>query len=533
MLYGMISHTDTLPESPEELKELVRTLSSKVEHYEREIPLLYEQLRLFRAKLYGRKSEKRIVDDAQETLPLFDLPEPGSDEEVKEEAEEEAEEEVQVAAHTRKKGGRRPLPEHLPRIEQVHDIEDKVCSCGCELKKIGEDVSEQLDIVPAKVRVIRHIRPKYVCPSCEGLEDEGPTIRIAPVPPQVVPKSSVSAGLLAYLLTSKFVDHTPFYRQEKQLLRLGVKVSRTSMSRWAMRAAEVCQPVMNLMEEEVLAGRYVQIDETTVQVLKEPGREAGTKSYMWLFRRGDPGRRVLVYQYHPTRSGEVAREFLGDFKGTVQTDGYAGYDFLDHQEAVRHIGCWAHVRRKFVEVVNGVGKQRKRRGGAADKALGYIRKLYALEKAARTGGYSPEEVYDLRQRKARPMLAEFEKWLRRKREQTPPKGLLGKAVGYALKQWSRLTGYLEDPTLLIDNNLAENGIRPFVVGRKNWLFAGTPEGARASALLYSLIETAKANDVEPYAYLRHLFEAVPVATTLEAYEALLPWNIKSLPAAEP
>jgi transposase len=324
----MISDAVTLPDTLEALHDFARELLKEIvnlrERYEKENDLLREQIRLLRAQLYGRKSEKVIPADGPRPLPLFDMPEP-------EGLEKEPEEEIQVPGHTRKKRGRKPLPKDLPRIDKVHDIkeEDKVCSCGCELKRIGEETSEQLDIIPAKIQVIRHIRPKYACPACEGVEDDGPAVKIAPVAPQIIPKSIVSPGLLAHILTGKFIDHLPFYRQEKQLIRLGVDVSRTSMCRWAMQAAEACQPLLNLLEEEALAGQFIQADETTLQVLNEPGRDPTTKSYMWVFRRGDPQRPILIYQYHTTRAGDVANAFLRDFEGTVQTDGYSGYDFLD------------------------------------------------------------------------------------------------------------------------------------------------------------------------------------------------------------
>ncbi len=318
------------PETQSDHGKLVLDLYKKIERYEHENALLHEQLRLLRAQLYGGKSEKFIPPDGPQPLPLFDMPEP---------EEPDEEEQVYVPGHTRKKRGRKPLSDDLPRVEVVHDIDekDKVCACGCELKRIGEEVSEQLDVIPAKVQVIRNIRPKYACPKCEGVEDEGPAVRIAPVPPQIIPKSIVSPGLLAHILTAKFVDHLPFYRQEKQLRRFGADISRTSMCRWAMQAAEACQPLLNLLEEEVLAGMFIQADETTLQVLHEPGRSPTKKSYMWVFRRADPDRPILIYQYHPTRAGDVANAFLRDFEGTVQTDGYAGYDFLDTREAIRHI----------------------------------------------------------------------------------------------------------------------------------------------------------------------------------------------------
>lgn len=437
------------------------------------------------------------------------------------------EESVPVEAHIRKKRGRKPLPENLPRVEKVHDIADteKICGCGCRLSRIGEEISEQLDVVPARVQVIRHIRPKYACKNCEGLNDDGPSVKIAPVSPQILPKSIATSGLLACILTGKFIDHIPFYRQEKQFLRLGVEVSRTVMYKWAMKAAQACIPLQNLLIDIVLAGSYVNIDETTVQVLREPGRDPTAKSYMWIFRRGDPDKQTLIYQYHPSRGSKVPKTFLDGFEGFVQTDGYAGYDFLDSTEKIRHIGCWAHARRKFMDVIKAQGKKRK--VGSADKAVNYIKQLYSIEKHAIKAKLSPKATYRLRQDKAKPLLDDFYQWLVKRQAETPPQGLLGKAINYTLNQWNRLIGYIEDGRLRPDNNMAENSIRPFVVGRKNRLFSGSPEGAEASALLYSLIETAKANSLEPYSYLRYIFDKLPTATSLTEYEALLPWNAKA------
>ena len=511
----------TLPDTPGALKDIVTRLHGEIatlrDFFTKENDILREQILLLRAQLYGRKSEKIIPEGGPQLLPLFDMPEPEDD--------DDEEEEVHVPAHNRKKRGRKPLPKDLPRVERIHDIDDadKICPCGCELTRIGEEVSEQLDIIPAQAQVIRHIRPKYACPGCEGVQDDGPTVKIAPVPPQIIPKSIASPGLLAHIITTKFVDHVPFYRQEKQLVRYGGEVSRTSMCNWAMKAAEACQPLLNVLQDEVLDSLFINIDETTLQVLHEPGRSPTSKSYMWIFRRGDPDKPVLIYQYHPTRAGDVAKAFLGDFHGYVQTDGYSGYNFLDSLEDICHIGCWAHARRKFMDVIKAQGKKRKT--GSADKALKYIKKLYKLERIARNEEYSPDEIYRMRQDEAKPILDDFEKWLSKKKLLTPPKGLLGKAITYTMNQWHRLTGYIENGQLTIDNNMAENSIRPFVIGRKNFLFSGTPKGAEASALLYSLVETAKANKLEPYAYLRYIFDKLPTASSLEDLEALLPWNV--------
>jgi len=516
---------DILPDDLKKLQVMVLELQHKLAetkaYYEREMGILLEQIKLLRQQMFGRNSEKACaLPPNVQIKPLFDMPEP-------EKLEDEAEE-IVVPEHRRKKRGRRPLPKELPRVDVVHDIpeEEKVCSCGCKKKRIGEEVSEQLDIVPAKVRVIRHIRPKYACNNCKCDNTEGSAVAIAPAAPQIIPKSIASPGLLAYILVSKFVDHLPFYRQEKLFERLGVDICRATMSRWAIQAASACQVLLNLLQDELLSGFYVHADETTLQVLAEPGRPPTTRSYMWVFRRGDPDRPILIFRYDETRSSSVASAFLCGFKGYVQTDGYAGYDFLDGLAGVRHMGCMAHARRKFTDVVKAQGKSRSK-SGSADVAISYFSKLYAIEKKARQNNCSPDQIYEMRQKKARPILEEFHGWLVKRSQQVPPKSLLGKAISYCLSQWDRLVVYLEDGRLSIDNNAAENAIRPFVLGRKNWLFAGTPEGAEASASLYSLLLTAEANGHEPYSYLRFVFERLPHAAKLAEYEALLPWNIDS------
>jgi transposase len=248
---------------------------------------------------------------------------------------------------------------------------------------------------------------------------------------------------------------------------------------------------------------------------------------MWIFRGGDPDKPVLVYQYHPTRSGDVVSGYLNGYKGYVQSDGFSGYDFLDHDRGITHVACWAHVRRKFVDVVKASGKRKsvKGRTGNAEKAIEYIGKLYAIESSCNEQNLDYKGIYDKRQKHAKPILDDFKGWLDELSPKTPPKGLLGKAISYALGQWDRLVRYIEDGRLRPDNNLAENAIRPFVVGRKNWLFSGHPNGARASATLFSLIETAKANNLEPYSYLRFLFDKLPHAKSDADYKTLLPSQV--------
>jgi transposase len=330
---------------------------------------------------------------------------------------------------------------------------------------------------------------------------------------------------LAYIIAHKFADALPLYRQEQIFVRLGIELSRGTMAHWMIEVASQCRPLMEMLENDIRSGPLIQIDETRVQVMKEPGRADTRKSYMWVFRGGKRDHPILLYQYHPTRSGEVARAFLKDYRGYVQTDGYGGYDFLNAMTGMVHVGCLAHVRRKFAEVLQAQGKGINQ-GGLADKALIYIKEVYRIERMAGELEYTPEQIYDLRQEKAKPIMEEFKKWMEGKMAHTPPKGLLGKAFIYALNQWEQVIKYLENGNLYPDNNLVENTIRPFVVGRKNWLFSGHPRGAHASATLYSLVETAKANGLEPYHYLNFLFERLPYAEKEEDYRKLSPTCIK-------
>jgi len=497
----------TQADNLDEVKEIALNLFD-------ENQILQEQVKSLRDRLFGRKSEKKPRDDGQ--LSLFDIPEPELP--ILEEPEDTV-----VSSHTRKKRGRKPLPESLPRVERVHDLpdEEKQCACGCIKSRIGQEVSEQLDYIPAKVRVIRNIRYKYACKNCEGVDDDGPSVSIARMPDQIIPKSIATPGLLSHILTAKFADALPFYRQEKQFSRIGIELGRSTMCNWAMKVAGACDLLIGMMHEDILANPMIGIDETTLQVLKGPRK---SKSYMWVFKGGPPDKPIILFQYHPTRSGDVASAFLKKYKGVIQTDGYVGYNFLDTREDIIHVGCWVHARRKFKEVTKAAGNN-KNKSGNAGVALKYISKLYKIEKEARLEKLTPDQLYAQRQSKAVPIIEEFKKWLDARVEKVPPKSLLGKAINYTLNQWSCLIRYTENGIIKPDNNDVENAIRPFVVGRKNWLFSNTPQGAHASAAIYSLIETTKANGLEPYWYLKYLFEHLPEAMTSEEFEALLPYNI--------
>ncbi len=508
---------------PDDAKKLKALIISDHQHYQEKIFYLEERIRLLQNELFGRKSEKRTPQDDPQ-LPIFEAQgqTPTSDSENNT---------ISVPSHQRKKPGRKPLPDNLPRIEVIYDLDDaeKTCGCGDQLSCIGQEVCEKLDYKPAKIGVIRLIRLKYACKSCQGLESNGPTVKIAPPPAQLIPKSMATEGLIAHIAVSKFADALPLYRQQKMFNRLGVDLSRATMANWLVHAAKRCEPLLELMQNQIRSGPLINIDETPLQVLKEPGRSNTSKSYIWVYCGGQPDQQTKLYRYHPTRSGQVALSFLNGYEGYIQSDAFSGYDHLDREKGITLLGCMAHVRRKFFEVVKTRkkirGKDSVSTKSLADEALDFVGKLYQIEKQARQDQLSAQQIYELRQERSKPILDQFKIWLDEKQSITPPKGLLGIAINYALANWPRLMVYIENGILKPDNNVAENAIRPFVIGRKNWLFSGHPNGASASATFFSLIETAKANGHEPYAYLKYLFERLPLAQDDEAYQALLPQNV--------
>lgn len=510
----MLPDITTLPNSVDDLKVLIVDLDAQ---YRARIEFLEERIRFFQKELFGRKTEKRPPETELKQLHLFNEAEVLSE-------EEKAQKPLVVPEHTRRRPKRNPIPDDLPRVDVIHDIaeEEKICGCGAELCRIGEEVSEKLDIVPARIQVLRHIRYKYACKQCEGVESTGPTVLIAPPPAELIPKGLATAGLVAFIAIAKYCDGLPLYRQEKIFARYGVDLSRSTMASWMVKAAECCKALMGLLRKKLISGPLVNADETPVQVLDEPGRANTTTSYMWVFRGGEPGREVIFYRYSPTRSGDVPREVLQGFSGYLQTDAYSAYEGLEGQ--VRLVGCFAHVRRYFVRVIDARGKSAQK-PGSAEVALDYIRRLYAIEKQARKQELSPSEHYLFRREKAEEILSAFKAWMDKQALLTPPKGLLGKALSYTRTHWHKLIRYVQDGHITPDNNAVENAIRPFAVGRKNWLFAGHPNGADAGATLFSLIETARNCGIEPYQYLRFVFERIPLAQSSEDFEALLPQNL--------
>ncbi|MEN8176035.1 MAG: IS66 family transposase [Pseudomonadota bacterium] len=510
-----------LPDDIEALKALVRQQAAD---YQARINALQEQLNLLLQKRFGPSSEKIPA----EQMRLFN--------EAEAEIADAETEAVAVAGHARKKRGRKPLPASLPRVRVEHDLpeSEKTCGCGCHLIRIGEAVSEQLDIIPAQVRVIQHVRPTYACKGCEE------TIKTAPLPPQPIPKSHAAPGLLAHIAVAKYQDALPLYRQEKILQRIGVDIPRATLAHWMIKLGHLIQPLINLLQDRLRTYDILGMDddcrdaggrathgavaETLIQVLKEPGREATSNSYLWVQRGGPPDQAVILFHYDPSRGQAVAKDLLTDYRGFIQTDGYEVYGAIAASRSdITLVGCMAHARRKFDEAVKAQGRKGSTQAGKAMMGLATIQKLYRIEKALKKA--SPEERYQGRREQAKPVLDELRRWLDKSLPEVAPASATGKALNYLHNQWDKLIRYLEDGRLSIDNNATERAIKPFVIGRKNWLFSDTPRGARASANLYSLIETAKANGLEPYHYLRHVFTALPQAQSLEQFEALLPYNV--------
>ena len=498
----------TLPDDVPELQNMVQNLQAKVSWYE-------EQFRLSQHKRFGISSEK---GDAH--------PDFFNEAETVADAEEESESDTathETITYTRKKPGRKPLPDDLPRKTERHELpeSEQVCDCGQALHVVGEATSEQLEIIPAQVYVIEHVQVKYACRACE----EG--IKTAHKPAQPIPKSFASPGLLAYITISKFLDSLPLYRQEAIFKRYNIDLSRATMSNWVLKIAELLKPYYDRLRFYLTDQSFIQADETTLTVVQD-GRENGTKSYMWLYQSGEhlPQYPVVLYEYQATRAGRHAKTFLSGFEGYLQTDGVPGYHVMESDGKIILLGCMAHVRRKFDEALKALPKESRKKSGKVQMALSMIAKLYAVE--AEIKSLTREQRQLIRQQKSKPLLQQFKTWCDKSATRTTKDSLLGKAVRYVINQWQYLTGYIEDGALQIDNNTAEQRIKPFVIGRKNWLVNQTPRGANASAVLYSLVQTAKANNLEPFAFLKHLLTELPkLGRHYDAGELdqLLPWNL--------
>lgn len=442
----------------------------------KKINSLIEQFKLSMQRQFSKKSE---LTKTLNQPDLFDEIEVVTDEEI-----EESDKETITYTRQKKSVGRRIDTSKLPREQIIHDLSDaeKICaSCGKELEKIGEDKSEQLEYIPAQLKVIEHIRSKYTCRCCE-------TIKTAAKPESPLPKSMAGASLIADVIIKKYEHHLPWYRQSKIFAQQGIEIPANTLGNWFMQSGEVLEPLKDALWEELNNTDVLQADETTVKVLED-----NIKGYMWCYHSCVPKNRFAIFEYNDSRSGTVVNNSLENYQGILQTDGYGGYNGMRNKKGVINFGCWAHCRRKFVEVVKLANKT-----GTAHEIVGLISKLYHLENKAREENLDFAARKELRQT-AKPILDKIH--IRLTRTKPPPQSALSRAITYALNQWEYLIRYVNYGQAEIDNNWVENQIRPFALGRKNWLFSGNKLAARNAAFFYSLIQTCKLNSIEARKYL--------------------------------
>jgi len=513
---------DALTQAIELKSEVIASLKQRIE-------LLEEALRLSKIKRFAPSSEQ------SGQMSLFD------DAEVEATVEFEVVDEVEaieagVASETtepsqaKQKPGRKPFASNLPRVQIFITLSDEE-KAGA-ISTFFTKVKEELDIIPAQVRVLEYLQEKAVF--LEPAQDEMQRrIIAAALPKHPVPGAMGSIELMSYVLTCKYCDGLPLYRLENILARYGGELSRATLANWVIALARPLQPLLNLLRDHQQAGNIIMADETRVQVLKEPGRPATSDKFMWVTLGGPPGQPSVLFEYDPSRSQEVPLRLLDGFHGYLQTDGYAGYNAACLINNITQLGCWDHARRKFKDAQDAQPKPKKDKPYKASKAdhiLGLINILYMIERQIKT--LSAAEKFQQRCKRSLPVLKKLKAYLDDNQHKVPKDGLTGKAMTYLSNQWDKLMVYCSNGELSISNILAENAIRPFVIGRKAWLFSDTPKGAQASAIHYSLIETAKANGLEPYLYLTQVLKALPYADTVEKIEALLPWNIKKSNFAE-
>jgi transposase len=505
----VIADPAALPDDVDSLKRLVIEALAALKTKTLEIETLKVQLMRLRRMQFGRSSEKLAGEIAQLELALEELE--GSAAEMLEPIAEQPVAEQPAAEPPARKPARRALPDHLPREEVVHAPPASCPSCGGALRPLGEDSSEVLEYVPGHFKVIRHVRPKLSCRCCE-------TIQQAPSPDLPIDRGRPGPGLLAHLLMSKYGAHLPLYRQAEIFARGGVELSRSTLAGWVGQAAFALRPLVDAIAAHVLSADKIHADDTPVPVLA-PGTGKTKTGRLWVYVRDDrpsggPAPPATLYRYSPDRRGEHPRDHLAGFTGHLQADGYAGFNELYRQNAITEVACWAHVRRKFFDFHAAT------KSPLAAEALQQIGALYDVER--QLGGCPADIRRAVRGRLAGPRLDAFKGWLEATLRRVSAKSDLAGAIRYALKHWTQLTRYRDDGRLEIDNNAAERAIRPLALGRKNYLFAGSDDGGRRAAAIYSLIETAKMNGVDPEAWLRDVLARLATHPAKRVGE-LLPW----------
>ena len=519
----LLEHIDSQSKVITSQSSALEKKSEVIEQQKNRIAQLEEYLRLARAQRFGPSSEKH---PAQQEM-VFNAAEAMEDEDTSiEDAARQALEELKEISEpaSNKKRGRKGLSASLPRVQVRLELSD-------EEKEGAVDtfftvVKEELDIQRPKARVIEYLQEKAVfIDTVENSEAPKKRIVSAKQPRHPLNKCIASIGLLSYIVMAKYADGLSLYGIEKIISRYGGSITRTAMANWVIRLANELQPLVNLAREHQLAYDYIQIDETRVQVLKEAGKTPQSDKWMWVSKGGPPDKTVVLFDYDPSRKAEIPSRMLDDFQGYLQCDGLASYNAFCQRDGITRVGCFDHARRKFSEAIKAQPKGKKVKPSLADIGIAKINALYRLERNIKT--LSPEEKYQKRQTIAKPLLEDLKRWLETKIEKTSKGDLTYKALRYSLNQWEALTAYCNDGRLNISNAGAENAIRPFAVGRRRWLFCDTPSGAKASAIHFSLIETAKANGLSPEDYYNAILPKIAYAETVEDWEALLPWSVKS------
>lgn len=517
--YGVNYVMDLRNLSQEELIKMINEKDKKIELLTEQLNWYTQQIKLQQKKLFGSSSEKTVLPDQ---ISLFDEIEIESTP-IKTEPKLE-----EVTYKRKKKNNKRGIDiSSLPAVTKIYDLENKNCpDCGEPLRKIGENIRKELVYYPARYEVIEHVQYVYTCDKCE---EDSLKSRIfkADMKAPVIYKSFASSSLLSYIIDNKFNKALPLYRQEVMFNQIGLKLSRQTMANWMIKLYnEYFKRMTDYMHRILLQSEYLHADETTNQVLNVPDQKPTTKSYMWVYKTGrSEDKQIVHFIYENTRGHEHARRHLEGYHNILQTDGYQAYDKLDN---IRHMGCWAHCRRKYSEALDSAPSGTDLKRTASYRLLHKINKLFTLEKKLADKSY--EEIKETRQKEAKPIIDDFFKDVKECAKVAVDKTKLSQALTYSINQEENLRLYLEDGRIEISNNRAENSIRPFCVGRRNWLFSNTVKGAEASAAIYSLVETAKLNNLKPYDYFEYL---LTVLTEIDInddkeLEKIMPWS-KSLP----
>lgn len=487
----------------EQLSAENKALKNEIEKLKKLNKWYEEQFKLSRKKMFGASSERSDMDQ----LNMFNEAEAESQAIAVEPTIEEI-----TYKRKKKKGSREKSLENLPVETIEYTIEDNNCpNCNSQLHIMSKEIRKELKIVPAKVSVIEHISNIYTCRNCEKTDITTPIIT-APSPKALIPRSIVSPSVMAFIMNQKFVNSLPLYRQEQEFKRMNVLLSRQNLSNWMIAGAKILKPLVEEMKNNLLSKKVLHADETTLEVLCEPDRPAQTSSYMWIYRTTGCDKPIVIYDYQQGRAGIYAENFLKGFTGYLHTDGWGGYHRLEPN--ITLCGCWAHTRRKFNEALTT-----KEADSLASIGLNYCNKLFDIERDITDN--TPDEIFVLRQEKSKPVAEEFFAWATDSLQKALPKSLIGTALQYALNQKKYLLSFLKDGRLELSNNRAERSVKPFVIGRKNWLFCNTPNGANSSAIIYSIIETAKENGLKPMEYLTYIFEQYQNNKDISK---LLPWS---------